>query len=110
MGKWDNEGVPDYTLDNAREFIRTARWKYAYTYRRWAEHWYTRKADANDPEEWTRFARFVWEHSRPLHWKGGTTMVFRYWDDNGYMYWCAEDEEVLVNRARILDHDPRTPV
>jgi hypothetical protein len=98
--------------DGAREFTATARWRYAWTYRKWAEHWYTRREDASDREAWTQFARFVWEHSRPLHWKGGSTMICRYWDDvdSGFMYWCGSgDENVLVNRARILDPDPRTP-
>jgi hypothetical protein len=101
--------VHGVTEEEAREFIATARWRWAHTYAKWAPHWYVRKADS-DPVEWTRFARFVWREGTDMHWRGGTTMVTRYWDHDGFMYWAgSEHEEVLVNRARILEPDPRTP-
>ncbi len=98
--------------DGTREFIATARWRYAWTYRKWAEHWYTRRADAADEAAWTAFARHVWAHGTPMHWKGGTTMVTRYWDDPSgeWMYWVGSpDDDILINRARVRDPDPRTP-
>ena len=96
------------TEDDARAFIASARWRYAWTYRKWAEHWYTRREDTVDRGAWQAFARFVYTRSRPMHWKGGNSKVFSYWDDDVWMYWCAEDEDVLVNRAMIRSPDPRT--
>ena len=98
--------MAEYNEDDARAFIASARWRYAWTYRKWAEHWYARKAD-HDDADWTRFARFVYAQSRPMHWKGPNSMVFNYWDNQKWMYWCAENEAILVNRAVIRDPDPR---
>jgi hypothetical protein len=97
------------TEGEARAFIATAHWRYAWTYRKWAEHWYTRREDASDRDGWQAFAQFVHTQSRPMHWKGPSSMVFNYTDLDGWMYWCAENEEVLVNKARIRSPDVRLP-
>jgi hypothetical protein len=96
------------TADQARAFIASARWRYAWTYRRFAPHWYTRRADAADEAAWTAFARYVWARGTPMHWRGPKSMAFNYTDIDGWMYWCARDEGILVNKARILETDPRT--
>jgi hypothetical protein len=99
----------EYTADDARAFIASTRWRYASTMP-WAPHFYTRKVDSTDKAAWMAFARFVWRMGKDMHWRGGTSRVSRYWDEGGYMYFAGnEDEDVLVNRARILDLDPRTP-
>jgi hypothetical protein len=100
--------MAEYTVDDARAFIASARWRYAWTYRKFAPHWYTRREDASDRDAWTAFARYVWENGVPMHWKGGTTMVSRYTDIGEFMYWCGSaDEDVQVNKARITSPDVR---
>ena len=97
-----------YTIADTEAFIASARWRYAWTYRRYALHCYMRKADS-DEAAWTAFARCVFAHSVPMHWRGPTSIVFRYLDIGKYMYWCGENEAVLVNHDLIRDPDPRVP-
>jgi hypothetical protein len=98
----------EYTLDDARAFISTARFRFASTMK-WAPHFYVRCADC-DASAWRAFARYVYAHAVPWHWKGPKSFVYQYCDIDGFMYWCAEDEAILVNRAKIHEPDQRTPV
>ena len=50
------------------------------------------------------FVRFVYANSTPMHWRGPKSAIHRYTDIDGQMFWCAEFEEILVNRAKV--HEP----